>query len=122
MGYLKKLKKKSKTWYRKKLVAQAKIEVRKRDKKCQKCGSKKNLHCSHVYPEAEFKHMSADPLNMKLLCYRCHFWWWHRNTMDAAEWFKNKFPERYLILSKMSKVKRKINWEKKYESKIRKIL
>lgn len=35
---------------------------------------------------------------MKVMCYHCHLNWWHKNPMEAAEWFANKFPDRWEYL------------------------
>lgn len=32
---------------------------------------------------------------MKVLCYHCHLNWWHKNPMEAAAWFQDKFPDRW---------------------------
>lgn len=106
-------KEKTNSQYRKLCVAVAKKIVRIRDKEtCQKCGKKDGvLHCSHVYPEGTYNGLSANPLNMKLLCYRCHFFWWHKNIIEAHEWFKNKFPERFRLLKILSQKIIKIEWK-----------
>lgn len=111
---MKKQKPKKINWKNRCIILAKKI-VKKRDKKCQITGiEKKGLHCSHVYPAKEFPWMAAEPLNMKLLDFPNHFFWWHKNPLDAAEWFINTFPDRYLILKKMSQCPREIDWEKKY--------
>ena len=33
-----------------------------------------------------------------MLCYHCHLEWWHKNPLEAAEWFKGYSPERYEYL------------------------
>jgi hypothetical protein len=35
---------------------------------------------------------------MKVLCYHCHINWWHKNIIEASDWFKKRFPERYKYL------------------------
>jgi hypothetical protein len=32
--------------------------------------------------------------NMKTLCNGCHIWWWHKHPLEAAAWFKEKYPGR----------------------------
>lgn len=80
-----------------KLVADA---VRKRDNfTCQKCGkySEKGLHCSHVIPRTNLA-LRWNLANLKTLCVGCHLFWWHKNPLEASEWFRNKFPDRYELI------------------------
>ena len=89
--------------------------IKKRDNHtCQYCGKKvegNNCHASHIIPVSHGNVLSFDPLNMKVLCYHHHINWWHKNPMKSAEWFKQKFPERweYLQNNKNKIVKWKIN-------------
>ena len=73
--------------------------IRERDKwTCQHCGKpveKSNAHVSHVIPRSHGDNLRWDLLNLKLLCFHCHINWWHKNPIEAYEWFKGKFPERY---------------------------
>ena len=114
-----KIKKKSHTWFRKKCVADAKQKAKIRDKYiCQKCGKKvegMNAHGSHIYNEGTYRSMSADPDNILTFCYYCHINWWHKNPLEASDWFKKKFPELYKILRKRSQVIQVINWEQRWE-------
>jgi hypothetical protein len=109
-----KQKDKSNEWYRKECVKVAKKIVHIRDNDiCQKCGKPGNaLHCSHVYPEGTYHGMSANPLNMKLLCYYCHFFWWHKNPLEAKDWFVKTFPDRYKKLKKLSQQTLQHNYKK----------
>jgi hypothetical protein len=59
--------------------------------------------------------MSADPENIFCLCYSCHINWWHKSPLDASEWFKKKFPERYKSLRLKSRLNKVVNWEKRWE-------
>ena len=71
--------------------------------KCQKCGkpvSGKNAHTSHVIPKSHGNGLRFDLLNLKLLCFHCHINWWHKNPLEAAEWFKSKYPKRWEYLEK----------------------
>ena len=118
----KKAPKHTNSWYRKKMVERAKIEALERDGYvCQKCGKSKYtgwaIHGSHVFPEGRYHGMSANPLNIKALCYDCHFNWWHKNPLQAAEWFKAKFPERYKKLKQLSQKVIQVDWKKLYETK-----
>lgn len=88
----------------KKALDKAKRYVKRRDKWiCQKCKrfvgtSGVNSQSSHVIPESADHRLSVDHQNLKLLCYHCHLNWWHKNPLEAGEWFKVTFPERYEYL------------------------
>jgi len=118
---MKKKKKKSPTWYRKKCVKLAKDGAKARDKYiCQKCGKKvegQNAHGSHIYNEGTYTSMSADPDNILCFCYYCHINWWHKSPIDASEWFKNKYPELAEKLKLQARITRVINWELRYKEK-----
>ena len=115
------MKKKSPTWYRKKCVANAKLEAKKRDKGiCQRCSKKvegANAHGSHILNEGSYPLMSAEPYNIILLCYYDHINWWHKSPLDASKWFNEKWPGRYKELWEMAEEKKKhvVNWKLKYE-------
>lgn len=101
---LKKKKVKSLSKLRKKCEDKAKEVAKKRDKyTCQKCGkvvSGSDCHGSHVRPVSSGNQFRFDIRNIKVLCYHCHINWWHKNPIEAAEWFKEKFPDRYEYLFK----------------------
>ena len=97
-----------------------------RDKKCLKCGSKGILHASHIYPKGVYKDVEFDPDNLKALCYRCHLYWWHKNPIEASDWFKTTYPKWYKKLRKKAMqpigvVKPKLVYDyKKLEDKLMK--
>lgn len=37
--------------------------------------------------------------------------WWHKSPMEAAEWFKAKFPERWEKLQAMRGIKKFLTYE-----------
>src|SRR3990167_7670347 len=76
--------------------------VRERDKVCQKCGSPQASQPSHVYSRND-KRIRWDENNILWMCYFCHIQWWHREPMEAHEWFKAKFPDRWKYLQKKRK-------------------
>lgn len=80
----------------------ASMVVRKRDEyRCQKCYkeiSGANAHCSHVIPKSAGDKLRWDLNNMKTLCYFHHLRWWHKNPLEASEWFKATFPDRWEYL------------------------
>lgn len=84
----------------------AKLRAKERDGYiCQKCGKKvegSNAHGSHVIPVSHGDALRFDLLNIKCLCYHCHINWWHKNPLEAAEWFKKTFPERSQYLEQHS--------------------
>ena len=70
---------------------------------CQKCGkpvSGQNAHTSHVIPKSHGLALRFDHTNLKLLCFHCHMNWWHKNPIEAGEWFKEKFPDRWQYLQR----------------------
>jgi len=95
-------KKKSITKLKKELEDLAKLIAKTRDNYiCQKCGVKcegSNAHGSHVIPVSQGNQFRFDTQNIKCLCYHCHLNWWHKNPIEACEWFKQKFPDRYEYL------------------------
>lgn len=56
--------------------------------KCLHCGKSGDLQLSHIYPKGRYKKMEFDEDNLKLLCWHCHFGWWHKNPIEAHEWLK----------------------------------
>lgn len=96
----------AKKTYRKQLIDQldklSKDVVRKRDGNiCQHCSKwceGTNRHVSHVIPVSAGNKLRWDPINMKILDFHCHIHWWHKNPMRAAEWFADKFPDRWEYL------------------------
>lgn len=66
--------------------------------KCHKVVTGTNCHASHVIPVSSGNKLRWDLLNLKVLCYHDHINWWHKNPLEACEWFKNKFPDRWAYL------------------------
>jgi 5-methylcytosine-specific restriction endonuclease McrA len=87
---------------KKKLMELVKAKVRERDNwTCQRCGGRvvgSNCHVSHVIPVSQGNALAFDPINMKVLCYHDHLNWWHKNPVEAGEWFQTKFPSRWTYL------------------------
>lgn len=86
----------------KKLRAEA---VFKRDDyKCVRCGTTVGLSPSHVYPTGRYPRMAWMMTNILTLCWmKCHLNWWHKNPIEAHDWFKETFPDRYIELKEISK-------------------
>jgi hypothetical protein len=58
-----------------------------------------------VYPKSTHGALKYILINLKLLCYHCHMNWWHKNPIEAAEWFTEHWPERREQLQKMKRLK-----------------
>ena len=124
-GKKKKVKKKPQSWYRKKAIELAKTIAKVRDNyTCQKCGaSQKNgaqIHGSHILSVGAHPTISADPLNIKALCAKCHSpnfkGSWHEDP-KGQEWFDIKFPNRIKELREREvELLGKQNWEEVYLS------
>ncbi len=71
------------------------------DDTCQRCLKKVygyNSHPSHVIPKSVAIHLRHDLLNLKLLCYHCHIFWWHKDPIEARRWFVEHFLGRHNYL------------------------
>lgn len=68
--------------------------IRTRDGRCLHCGKTENLQCSHIAGRKSLAGRWNDK-NAITLCYACHFYWWHKEPVEAAEWLKNNYPEFY---------------------------
>ena len=79
----------------------AKKIARKRDGyQCVRCGrSKGRMHASHVIPVSHDERLAVDSRNIKVLCYRCHFQWWHLHPCEAGPWYRNKYRSLWKYLS-----------------------
>src|SRR3990167_7762513 len=76
----------------------------KRDKnKCLHCGSIKNLQLSHIYPKGEYHNLEFEFDNVKILCKRCHLFWWHKNPVEAVEWLEKIIEKKRLDRLKLLK-------------------
>lgn len=65
--------------------------------KCERCSKTTGLQTAHIIPRTN-KHLRWNPDNALLLCIKCHLYWWHRNPLEAMEWFKLYFPIQYAFL------------------------
>lgn len=79
--------------------------VKERDNStCQYCGKKvkgSNCHPSHVIPVSTCGlFLRYDKENIKILCFHHHINFWHKNPIEAGDWFKKKFPKRWKYLQK----------------------
>lgn len=87
--------------------------VKERDKHiCQHCGkivSGSNCQASHILSKGKYPALRWNPENIKTLCHYCHMSWWHKEPLEATEWFKTKFPERYEYLMEEKQIIKKIS-------------
>jgi hypothetical protein len=94
----------------KKLDDKIRVLVKKRDKNrcvyCNKYITGVSAHISHVKGR-RLKSLRWDMNNVKLLCQRHHIYWWHREPMEAWQWFQEKYPIRadYILRNKNKVVK-----------------
>ena len=70
---------------------------------CQKCDngviiSGSNCHGSHIIPVSHGNVLRFDPINILCLCFFHHRQWWHKNILEAADWFEKTFPERKIYI------------------------
>ena len=97
--------------------------VRLRDNRtCQMCNKVDlqgaNCHVSHVIPRSQSLLLQYDPLNLKVLCFHCHLQIWHLNPIESANWFMNKFPERWAYLEEKSKLPKRSIKDYELEEKL----
>lgn len=60
--------------------------------RCLRCKSTQRLQLSHIYPKGKYRRMEYDDRNVKILCYACHFHFWHKNPMEAKDWLSLVLP------------------------------
>ena len=66
---------------------------------CAKCGkSFEQIQCSHVFTVGAYPNLRFDILNALPMDGGHHRYFWHNEPMEAFEWFKGKYPERYAYL------------------------
>jgi 5-methylcytosine-specific restriction endonuclease McrA len=67
--------------------------IRKKGK-CERCGKRENLQCSHVYGRANLA-VRWDLENATCLCAGCHNYWWHLHPAEALDWLRTvRTPEQ----------------------------
>ena len=88
--------------YKKKADKSFKSFIKARDKyTCQRClkvGTGQNIHASHIIPTSKGNALRWDLNNAIALCFHCHINWWHKNPLEASEWFKEHFPQKWQYL------------------------
>ena len=72
------------------------ILVARDGEKCLRCGRQDKLQMSHIYPKGRYRSMEYMDLNIKFLCFPCHFFFWHRNPIEAHEWLNTVLSKERL--------------------------
>ncbi len=62
---------------------------------CERCGKTSSLQDAHIIGRAKSLAIRWDEENHLCLCVRCHLYWWHKQPLEAAQWFEEKWPGRY---------------------------
>ena len=99
-------KKYSTSWWNKRLDKLLMQAVRVRENMvCEHCKKKitsgGDAHTSHIIPKGGNPSIRFELLNVLLLCYRCHWHWWHKEILDAGKWYEENYPDSYKALMKM---------------------
>lgn len=81
----------------------AEVVFKRDNHRCVRCGSDKGISPSHVYPQGRYPRMAWMMINIKTLCWNCHFNFWHKHPLGAKEWFDEKYPGRAEKLKELSK-------------------
>ena len=93
---------------RRKLWEQIRLFIKNRDNNiCQLCDESvvgSNAHCSHILPKGLYPRYEYEEWNLKTLCMRCHKHRWHKDPLNIAIEFKKKFPEKFLVAVRMTKI------------------
>lgn len=63
---------------------------------CERCGSKKNLQCCHIFSRT-YRSTRFDLDNLICMCAKCHFWS-HKNPTLFTDWVYETRKEKYEIL------------------------
>ena len=85
------MRKPTKSLLTKKLDIAFSLLIRKRGH-CERCGTTKNLQCSHIYSRAN-RSVRWSEENAFCLCSGCHFAW-HKNPLESIEWMKTRIGEQ----------------------------
>ena len=80
-----------------------KLAILKRDKKCQRCGSRDCLQAHHIISRRHSKTF-FDLDNGILLCRKCHCWITYAHDEDRRDFHLAMRGEKYLNLYYLSKI------------------
>ena len=85
-----------------------KAYVKERDNHiCQWCGKRvtgSDEHWSHIVPRSKDGRLVYDPMNSVVHCFNCHINRWHKDPLEGAKWFMEKFPGRWVYLQEQRKM------------------
>ena len=81
--------------------------IRRDGEQCLRCG-KTPVQMSHIKSKGKYRKLAFDLNNVKPLCLGCHLYWWHKEPLDAAEWVREKLPERIKYLEEKTRTIDKI--------------
>lgn len=72
--------------------------IRKRDKRCLRCGKTTSLQCAHIIGRRNHR-LRYDPQNAITLCYACHIHWAHKEPLEFVEWLELRGGKRVKYLN-----------------------
>ena len=96
---------KRKIWTMKQADDKFSLHIRKRDKKCARCGTTKNLTCSHFWAR-QHKGTRYDPENCVAVCWMpCHKYHWEKEKQGEYRDFmlKRLGKKKYDALEKRAR-------------------
>lgn len=91
---------------------------------CERCGKTESLQDAHIIGRAKSLSIRWDFENHLCLCVACHIYWWHKQPLEAADWFNEKWPGRYDKLNQKRQLISKVDvqgmylWLKKEAAKL----
>jgi hypothetical protein len=78
-------------------------ELIRRRGACERCTKKTNLQTSHLISRSNL-HLRFDERNSLCLCAGCHMFWFHKNPLEAWEWYRAVYKKDYEYLLKEKNV------------------
>ena len=91
---------------RRKLWEQIRLFIKNRDSnKCWLCSTTvvgSNAHCSHILPKGLYSRYEYEEWNLKTLCMHCHKHRWHKDPLNIAIEFREKYPAKFVEARKMT--------------------
>lgn len=76
--------------------------IRLRDKVCQRCGSVRNLQCSHYHGRRK-RSVRYDEDNCCALCFGCHSYL-GGNPLEHTEFFKQRLGDKFDMLNNRARI------------------
>jgi 5-methylcytosine-specific restriction endonuclease McrA len=78
------------------------------DYACVRCGRTKGIQWAHVITRGCLA-LRWDMDNHLTLDGGCHAFWWHKEPLEAAAWFEERWPDRYEYLRAKRHMKIKVD-------------